>query len=532
MTLKRVIRQTTIESVEGAGHFDAIVVGSGASGGLAAYKMTKAGMRVLVLDAGLVPPLWQRPVSRTLNGLVKLVSNPIALQYLPARLTWKAREWLKLAGRHRQAVQSTCYAWEGLPDGFVDDLDNPYETPDEQSFNWIRTHNIGGRMVVPGHGRQYLRHSESDFSPSDSASPKWPVTLAEMAPWYEEVERLLQLSGQANGSEWVPDSLITNDISPGPAQRAIMHAIQEKWPEARPMLGRFADPLDSMAMAAETGQLACRTGAMAARLLVSGDQRAQGVEFYDKRERRRAKAHAPIVFLCASSFETTRLLLNSRQDGALRQTGAPDGPLGRYIMDHVSVKAEGLMPDRGMARADFDIGNCIYLPRFDLCSATARGTRRGFGVRLYRVPGPGDHSYFTAVSDAEMLPNAENRLTISDQRDRWGIPTLRIDYRLGRDEQYQMRDQVAAVRQISDMLDVRLNSAEIAASIPGSAIHEVGGARMGIDPAESVVDPNNQCWEAKGAYVTDGAAFASIGIQNPTLTIMALTARACAHVTR
>lgn len=531
MTLNRVIRQTTLDSVEDARQFDAIVVGSGASGGLAALKLTQAGMRVLVLDAGLLPPLWKRPFSRSLNGLVKLVSNPIALQYLPARVTWKAREWLKLAGKHRQAIQSTCYAWEGLPDGFVDDLDNPYETPVDHPFNWIRTHNIGGRMVVPGHGRQYLRHSEADFSPDDGASPNWPVSLADMAPWYDDVERLLALSGQANGSAWVPDSYITHEISPGLAQRAIMHVIQEKWPDAKPMLGRYAEPLDSLAQAAETGLLNCRTGAVAARLMVSGHGTTQGIEFYDKRARRRVTAKAPIVFLCASSFETTRVLLNSRQGDFLKQAGSDDGALGRYIMDHVSVKAEGLMPDRGMARADFDLGNCIYLPRFDLCSTSACGTKRGFGMRLYRVPGPGDHSYFTAVSDAEMLPRADNRLTVGDRRDRWGIPVLNIDYRLGPSEQRQMRHQIEAVRQMSDLLDVKLNSAEIAASVPGSAIHEVGGARMGDDPRTSVVDPDNQCWDARGTFVTDGAAFPSIGIQNPTLTIMALTARACHHVT-
>lgn len=529
MKLTKVIRQTTLDSVEGATAYDAIIVGSGAAGGLAAAHLTREGLSVLVLDAGLTPPVWQRPKSRGVNAAVRLMSRPKALQVLPSGVVWRAQTFLRAMGRDRQPVQSSCYAWPGLPNGFVDDVDNPYETPEDKPFNWIRAHHLGGRMVVPGHGKQYLRRSLAGFAAKSEANPGWPIDAEALAPWYETVERQLGLYGQNNGVEWVPDSHITHPLEPDPAQTHMMETIRQEWSGAKPVLGRYADPMDNMGQAAETGKLACRIGAVASRVCVSSDGRAEGVEFYDRRAERTVQAKAPIVFLCASSFETTRLLLNSRSGAFLVHSGSEGGPLGRYIMDHVSVKAEGMMPDRGIADKDFNLGNCVYMPRFDLRAGAPEGDHSGYGMRIYQVPGPGQQSYFTAVSDAEMLPRAENRLTLSNRRDRWGIPTLRISCAHSEREKTAIKDQVSAVEAVADVLKVKLNDAKIGASVPGSAIHEVGGARMGDDPETSVVDPNNQSWDAKGLYVTDGAVFPSIGLQNPTLTIMALTARACAH---
>jgi len=529
LKLEQVLRETTFDHIQAAAPFDAIIVGSGAAGGLAAAQLCGAGLKTLVLDAGLTPPVWRRPLSRSLNAMVQVLANPRALRIVPPKLAWKARETLKLAGRYRQPIQSRCYAWEGLPNGFVDDLDNPYETPEDRPFNWIRARHLGGRMVIPAHGKQYLRHGQVDFAPPDQLSPSWPFAPGVLDPWYELVEQRLALHGQTNGSEWIPDSKISHLLSPDAAQARLMTNITDKWPHARPMLGRYSEPANSLESAAQTGKLSCRKGAVACRVMTGSDRRVEGVEFHDQRAGRKISVKAPIVFLCASTLETTRLLLNSRDQSFLKQAGSQDGALGRYVMDHVSVKAEGMMPDHGIADKDFNLGNCVYLPRFDLRSGPDSAQIRGYGMRLYQVPGPSGKSYFTAVSDAEMFPRKDNRVTLSRRTDRWGIPILHIACAHGAEEREIATAQIEAVREVSELLGVDLVTSEIQASVPGSAIHEVGGARMGECPETSVLDGDNQCWDAKGLYVTDGAAFPSIGLQNPTLTIMALTARACAH---
>ncbi len=526
MELKHAIRETSLDRVETGSGFDAIIVGSGAAGGLASAQLTAAGLKVLVLDAGYLAPAWRRPVSRSLNALVQTLANPAALRWLPSKLIWKGRSLLKVAGRLRQPIQSRCYAWEGFANGFVDDRDNPYETPGDKPFDWIRARHLGGRMMAPAHGKQYLRHGAADFSAGG-----WPLEPGELDQWYQQVETKLGLRGQTNGSTWVPDSVIAHALEPDPAQARMMATITAKWPASDPILGRYSDPLASLQYAAQTGHLSCRTGAVVRRVLVGQTGRVDGVEYYDIRARRAVEVKAPIVFLCASTLETTRVMLNSRTETFLKDAGSETGALGRYIMDHVSVKVEGIMPDHGIPAGDFSTGNCVYLPRFDLRNGRQGEAKHGYGMRLYQIPGRPGTSYFTAVSDAEMLPRSSNHVALSDRKDRWGVPVLRISCAAGPEENEMADAQIQAIREITDAFDVTLTSTDIGPSRPGAAIHEVGGARMGTSPETSVVDRDNQCWDAKGLYLTDGAAFPAIGLQNPTLTIMALTARACAHAT-
>ena len=177
-----------------------------------------------------------------------------------------------------------------------------------------------------------------------------------------------------------------------------------------------------------------------------------------------------------------------------------------------------------------DDGRGIYLPRFDARECASPSPGRGFGVQVYQFPGSGGRSHFSAYSFGEMLPRAENRVTLdSKRRDAWGIPVLRIDCAFSETELARARDQMRALRELADVAGVKLVTLDDPPRLPGSAYHECGTARMGNDPANSVLDGNNQCWDARGLYVTDGASFPSQGIQNPTLTILALTARACHH---
>jgi HAMP domain-containing protein len=207
--------------------------------------------------------------------------------------------------------------------------------------------------------------------------------------------------------------------------------------------------------------------------------------------------------------------------------GAASGALGRYLMDHVLVSAEGI---GSHSPREPRSGRCLFLPRFDARESAVPAPGRGYGVQVYEFAGAGGRSHFAAFSFGEMIPRQENGVTLDPvRRDRWGIPVLRIDCAYSDTELAVARDQLRALRELAKLANVDLTRIDQTPAPPGSAYHECGTARMGTDPGNSVLDPNNECWDARGLYVTDGACFPSQGYQNPTLTILALTARACQH---
>ncbi len=511
---------------------DAIVVGAGASGGLAAQLLCEAGLNVLVLDAGWRLPFWRAPLRRSISAGLKAIADPRLVRLLHGGLLWRSERALRLLGQFRQPVQSRCYAWPTAPELFIDDRENPYETAPEQPFTWIRARGLGGRMAVPAHGRQYLRHSRRDFEPVDGLSPAWPFAPQDLDPWYEMVEAMLGLSGRREGSAWVPDSRIADEREPTRAEIRLMEMVRARFLGARPVLGRYAPPMPSMSRAAKTGRMICRQGAVVRHVELEPNGRASGVVFYDQREGTLRLAKAPMIFLGASTLESTRILLASRNERMPGGIGARSGALGRFLMDHVSIKVQGVSPSLGLEAKPLDVGQCLYLPRFDARETGDPGDRRGFGVRVYYTPAPGRAAHCTLVADAEMLPDPSNCVTLSGRSDAWGLPTLRIAVRHGPRELKIASDQAAALNELVELIGLRPNAAVGGPGVPGSAIHECGAARMGADPSNSVLDPFNQAWEAPGLYVIDGAAFPSEGLVNPTLTILALTARACDQATR
>ncbi|WP_339028221.1 GMC family oxidoreductase [Bradyrhizobium symbiodeficiens] len=520
---------TGSDTLSAAGDHDAIVVGGGATGGLAATLLTEAGLRVLLLDAGPPPSLFRAPIRQLTGKLVRQLSTPQSMQLMPGPLIPIAQRGLRRLARGRQWIQSQCYAWERSPDLFVDDVDCPYVTAAGKPFNWVRVRGLGGRVGVPGHGRQYYRLGPDDFDPPDGLSASWPLRPGELDPWYDLVERRLGLVGRRDGLPWLPDSEIAHEVTLTPAEVALRDRIVHQWPAANVIPGRNAPPLRSLAAAAESGRLHCRRGAIASKVHVDGQGNVCGVSWIDHRTGVEQRSSAPLVFLCASALESTRLLLLSRTPGHPEGLGGKSGVLGRYLMDHVSVTADGTAP---MAPDSLSVedGRCLFLPRFDARNSGGPPRGRGFGVQLFQFPVAGGRSYFVAGSFAEMLPRRENRVTLDpSRRDAWGIPVLAIDCAYGDAEMGRGRDQTAALRELARIAQVDLNSIDESPRPPGSAFHECGTARMGRDPAESVLDANNECWDARGLYVTDGACFPSQGYQNPTLTMLALTARACRH---
>jgi choline dehydrogenase-like flavoprotein len=527
--LSAVLQSTTLESLHKASNHDVIVVGAGAAGGFAAMTLAESGLRVLVLDASLPRSRLRAPLRKIAGRLARNLSTPEGLSYFPPALVPKARAFAKLLGQWRQPIQSHCLTWEMSPTWFVDDRDCPYVTPPDRPFIWVRVRMLGGRIALPGHGRQYYRLGPNDFNPSDGLSPSWPLRTNELDPWYALVERRLDLAGMHDNVPWLPNSEITNQLNFTQAEVLLRDKIVTRWPGVRPIAGRYAQPLDSLEAAARTGRLSCRQGAVVREIRVDGSGNVCGVSWIDHQTKSVQQSSAPLVFLCASALESTRILMLSHSSRNEQGLGAGSGTLGRYLMDHVLVSADGIGSSISSTNTPRS-NRCLYLPRFDARESTVPEPGRGFGIQVYEFAGAGGRSHFAAFSFGEMIPRPENRITLDpNRRDAWGIPVLRIDCTYSDLELACARDQTRALREIAQLADVDLTRIHESPAPPGMSFHECGTARMGTNPENSVVDSNNECWDARGLYVTDGACFPSQGTQNPTLTILALTARACHH---
>ena len=332
-----------------------------------------------------------------------------------------------------------------------------------------------------------------------------------------------------DGLPWLPDSELANCLNPTRTETELRDRIIDRWGGARPILSRYAPPLATLEAAAQTGQLQCRQGAIVREILADNSGNVSGVTWIDDQTGREQRSSAPIVFLCASALESTRILMLSHSRRNQQGLGGASNALGRYLMDHALVCAEGIGPSLPSDETP-EIGRCLYLPRFDAREMPIPKPACGYGIQVYQYPGGGGRSHFFASSFGEMLPRPENRIVLDPtRRDAWGIPILRIDCSYSDAELALAREQTQALRELAELAEVKLTGIDEVPAPPGSAYHECGTARMGTDPKHSVLDHNNECWDARGLYVTDAACFPSQGIQNPTLTILALTARACHH---
>lgn len=517
--------------------YGAIVVGSGAAGSWAVKELCERGVDTLLLEAG-----------RSLDPERDFPPPPE-----------KDRSKLQLMTRARafldgQQMQARCMSFSRLTRHlFVNDREAPYTTAPGAPFNWYRGRQIGGRLHLWGRNALRIGDEQLHATRLDGAGPDWPISYADLAPWYERVERFLGVHGQPAGVASIPDGVYDQPLPLTGAERGILDTLATAWPErpattcriVRHNPGRIPPPIVA---AGVTGKLSLQSDAVVAKVLTGADGRATGVEYVERTTGTRRQARARVVVLCASTIESLRILLHSTSTAHPRGLGNTHDLLGRGLTDHVMIFEAGPHAIEGAPRTDpYDFGaqSGLYVPSF----RNANGRRDGDFLRGYSLLGsvariePG--WFFMAVG--EMLADPDNRVTLDPSvRDRWGLPVARIRCVHGPNEAAMVRDMRATLLDLAKacgleidhlrresfvgrtvyQLTKRLVYTPEGALLPGSAIHEAGGAPMGDSPATSVLNGHNQCWDAPNVFVTDSAAFPTSPYQNPGLSIMALSARA------
>jgi choline dehydrogenase-like flavoprotein len=552
----------------GAGDFDAIVVGSGITGGWAAKELTERGLKVLMLERG--------PAIEHGSGY---------------RTEWKAPWELPLRGigdvarysRDYPVWHRTSYLNEWSEDHLVKDIDHPYQTDPERPFLWYRAYQLGGRSLV--WGRQAYRMGDLDFGANarDGWGVDWPIRYADLAPWYDHVERFIGVTGSRDGLAQLPDGEYQPPMAMNALEKHVRDVLEREWPGRRMIMGRAAHltaPLEGQARvpcqyrnvcargcsyggyfstqsstlpaARATGRLTVETDALVESLEYdTARRRVTGVHVRHGRGGRREVHRARLVFLCASTLNSVGVLLRSRSDAYPEGLANSSGTLGRYLMDHAMSLGGSATFDRLEDRYYFgNRPNCIIVPRFRNLDgqdaefvrgyqfqglAVRRGWHRGTGRAgigaefKAALRSPGEWS-MVLVTFAESLPRPENRVTLHpNARGPDGLPQLDIRFVHGENERRAVADGAAQARALLERAGGRVEVSNTEPDPPGSAIHEMGGARMGRDPRTSVLNAHNQAHDVPNLFVTDGAAMASSACQNPSLTYMALTARAAAY---
>lgn len=539
--------------------YDALVIGSGAAGSFAAKELTQRGLEVLLLEAGpnLTEEDFKAPNKPRQKG-INLTARSLAVlkgQYIQARLGFFCDQYKHL---------------------FVNDWKNPYTTPPEDFYLWIRGRQLGGRLHL--YGRVLLRMTDYDFKAAsrDGQGEDWPISYADIAPYYDRVEEFLGVYGSQDKVRNLPDGKYSNKPKLTAVEQAFKTTVEAKWPERSVVSWRYAAPnlkrvpLPIIA-AKETGRLTIRTDAIVNQITVDpATGKATGAEFIDRVTKKTETVSANIVVLCALTIESVRLLLNSASPKHPNGLANSTGLLGCHFMDQCASQVYGSVPGTNGWELDdsappdpfYAPAGGIYIPRFqNLDRVTNPQFVRGFAFqgaigRGY-VP-EGNPAIFGIMGFGETLAYPENRITLSPKRkDAWGIPAAHIRCRLGSNEHELLREQVRSIKEMVESCGYKIvfagstlgleNEKEAFSDADplsrfmfrksfkkslavGAAIHECGGARMGSDPAKSVLNLHNQCWDVKNLFVTDGSCFPSSGTVGPALTIMALTVRACEYI--
>jgi choline dehydrogenase-like flavoprotein len=501
--------------------YDAIIVGSGLSGGWAAKELAEGGLDVIVLEAG---PFLAGP-------------EVLAPDVCDADQRGKILK--------RQPIQCTHASYpQQNPNLFVDDLDNPYEQGAETPFVWIRGRQVGGRSLT--WGGVALRFSDYEFlAPrKDGFGACWPIRYADIAEHYSKVETFLGVQGSQEELTQLPDGVFLAPSQLTETERAFKQSVEGRWPERKVIAGRgiASDPNaaggwpaktsvgTTLRSAVATGRAEIQANTIVSHLVTnSRTGEVEGVACVERQTGKLFEVFGRVVILAASAIESVRILLNSRSSKFPEGIGGSSGILGRFLLDHVVVWITGSIPG-AQESSEYPLGGAdsILMPRFRNLEEADCNFIRGYGLWGAMQRGAAAR-YWALHALLEVLPRPQNRVTLSESvRDAWGIPVPRITMTYCENERRMKLDALTCVEEMSK--EAGLPVYQRGQTLPGQYVHEAGGARMGSDPSTSVLNAFNQCWDAPNVFVVDGACFVTSGWQNPSLTIMALAVRACEYV--
>ena len=543
--------------------YDAIVVGSGISGGWAAKELTEKGLRVLLLERG---------------PNVEHVKDYKSATLAPWEVPHRGRRTQELLAKH-PTLQRDYVLNELNLDWWAHESDSPYV--EEKPFNWFRGYQVGGRSLL--WGRQSYRWSEMDFEANakDGIAVDWPIRYKDIAPWYSYVEKFIGVSGSKEGLDVLPDGEFQPPMPMNCVEEAGTAKIKDHYKGARnwiigrpanitqplpgrpgcqyrnkcslgcPFGGYFSTQASTLPAAMATGKLTLRPWSIVRRLIYDkNSQKATGVEIIDGETNQTMEFSAKIIFLCASTIASTAILMRSATDIWPGGLGSSSGELGHNIMDHhfrlgASGTYEGFDDKYYFGKRPTG----LYIPRFRNVNGDKRDYIRGFGYQggasrsgwsrdvaelglggpmkdALTEPGPWSMG-ITAFG--EILPYHDNLIKLSDSvKDKWGMEALVMSAEIKENENKMRVDMMSDAAEMLEVAGFKNVKTFDNGYIFGNGIHEMGTARMGRDPKTSVLNGNNQVWDAKNVFVTDGACMTSAAAQNPSLTYMALTARAAA----
>lgn len=542
--------------------YDAIVVGSGISGGWAAKELTEKGLKVLLLERGhniehikdyveQNKPVWEYPHRHYRPTKQMIEDYPVLKRDYPLN-------------------ERNLSYW-------ASDKENPYT--ETKRFDWFRGYHVGGRSLM--WGRQSYRWSDLDFEANlkDGVAVDWPIRYKDIATWYSYVEKFIGVSGSKESLPQLPDSEFLPPMELNVIEKTVASKIKEHYKNARTLIigrvahvtkaikdrtpcqfrnmcwngcqfgGYFSTQSSTLPAAVKTGNLTLRPFSIVKEVNYDKTtKKATGVTVIDAESKEEMVFNSKIVFLCASAFNSTWILMNSAKDVWKDGLGSSSGELGHNAMDHhFRVGASGDFDGHEDSYYSGFRPNGFYIPRYQNLNGEKKNYLRGFGYQggasrngwesqvaemsfgkdLKDMMGEPGKWNIGATAFGEMLPYHENRISLDpEKKDNWGLPVLNMDVEIKENEKKMredMKNDMKEMLEIAGAKNVNIFESDYA---PGMGIHEMGTARMGRDPKSSVLNGNNQVWDCLNVFVTDGACMTSASCVNPSLTYMALTARA------
>jgi choline dehydrogenase-like flavoprotein len=542
--------------------YDAIVVGSGISGGWAAKELTEKGLSVLLLERG-------RDIEH-IKDYVTATKESWEFPHRGIKPTQQMLEDYPVLRRDYPLNETVLDLW-------VKDKECPYT--ETKPFSWFRGYHVGGRSLM--WGRQSYRLNKWDFEANlkDGHGVDWPIRYEDLAPWYSHVEKFAGIQGSKEGLEVLPDGEFMPAMELNCVEKDVAAKIKKHYQGNRhliigrsanitvphegrtncqyrnrcwrgcPFGGYFSTQSSTLPAAMKTGKLTLRPFSIVTQVLFDKDKkRASGVEVLDATDNKTYTFKSKIVFLCASSFNSTWVLMNSATDIWPAGLGSSSGELGHNVMDHhfrcgAGGTAEGYSDRYQYGRRPTG----VYVPRFRNVYEDKRSYVRGFGYQGGAGRGrgvsvaeftigaalkealsvPGENWHMGIMGFGEMLPYHENKISLNKNvKDKWGLPVLDMDVEIKENEKKMREDMMNDAKEMLEAAGLTNVYTYDYGYEVGMGIHEMGTARMGRDPKSSVLNANNQVWDCQNVFVTDGSCMTSASCVNPSLTYMAMTARA------